>query len=97
MKREDYVKFSCDVRRLRSLTVVAFALATLTPSVVEMFRQDLSPVTVLLRLVLALVVLGALVWFISWLVLHFALVQTTSAERVTDNLDDEGGLNSGAK
>lgn len=95
MTREEYVKFASDVRRMRSLVVVVFALVALTPSVVEMFRQDLSPVMVLLRLVLALVVLGVLVWFISWLVLHFARVQAAVAEQARSRFDDEGGLNSG--
>jgi len=79
--REDYVRFANDVRRLRLLGVVILALITLVPSAVEMFRQNLSPVTVLLRLVLALVVLGVLVWAISGVVLHYARVQVATYER----------------
>ena len=81
MTREDYVRFANDVRRLRLLGVVILALITLVPSAVEMFRQNLSPVTVLLRLVLALVVLGVLVWAISGVVLHYARVQVATYER----------------
>jgi type II secretory pathway component PulF len=76
------------VRRLRLLGVVLIVLVVVAPSVVEMFRQDLSPVTVLLRLVLALLVVGALAWTISALVLHYARVQTLARERATDRADD---------
>lgn len=81
LTREDYVKFALDVRRLRLLVVVVLALAVVTPSVAAMFREDLSPVTVLLRLVLALVVVGLLVWAISALLLHYARVQMAERER----------------
>ena len=84
LKREDYVKFAADVRRLRLLGVVVLAIGVTVPSVIEMFRQDLSPVTVLFRLVLSLIVIGALVWILSGVVLHYARVQVIARERVDD-------------
>ncbi len=78
------MKFAADVRRLRLLGVVVLAIGVLVPSVIEIFRQDLSPVTVLSRLVLSLIVIGALVWILSGVVLHYARVQVVAHERRND-------------
>lgn len=66
------------------------ALVVVAPSVVAMFREGLSPVTVLLRLVLTLVVVGLLVWTISGLVLHYARVQVRARDEAALRTRDGG-------
>jgi len=78
MRRRDYVALVCDLRRYRPVAVIGLSVVVLLPSLDAMVSQDLSPLTVLVRLVEALVVTGLLVWALSAVVLHYARVQVRS-------------------
>lgn len=80
MKRRDYRALVVDIRRLRPVVVVLTSF-TLVPSFVEMATQSLSALTVLSRFAEGLVVIGALVWGASAVVLHYARVQVESEGR----------------
>ena len=56
------------------------ALIVLLPSLDEMVTQGLSPLTVLARLAESLAVVGALVWAVSAVVLHYARIQVESPQ-----------------
>ena len=81
MKRRDYRALVVDIRRLRPVVVVVLTSFTLVPSFVEMATQSLSALTVLSRFAEGLVVIGALVWGASAVVLHYARVQVESEGR----------------
>jgi hypothetical protein len=78
MKRREYHALTTDVRRLRPVLVLAVTVVVLLPSLDDMVVGSLSPLTVLTRLALSLVVVGALVWAVSALVLHYARIQVKS-------------------
>jgi hypothetical protein len=78
VKRREYRALATDVRRLRPLLVIALTVVVLLPSLDEMVIQGLSPLTVLARLAVSLAVVGALVWAVSALVLHYARIQMKS-------------------
>lgn len=84
MTRRDYAALIADIRRFRPLVVVVLAVVVLVPSFAAMATQGLSPLVVLLRLTEALVVIGALVWFVSAVVLHYAKVQVRSGPHEHD-------------
>jgi hypothetical protein len=54
---------------------LVLAVVALSPSLVEMATQGLSPETVLARLAMALLLIGGLVWLVSGVVVHYARVQ----------------------
>ncbi len=78
MRHRDFHALIVDVRRLRLVVAIALAIAVLLPSIDEMVTEGLSPVVVLLRFVEALVVVGALVWGASAIVLRYARTQIVS-------------------
>jgi hypothetical protein len=78
MKRREYHALITDVRRLRPVLVLALTVAVLLPSLDDMVVGGLSPLTVLARLALSLAVVGALVWAVSALVIHYARIQVKS-------------------
>jgi hypothetical protein len=79
-----------DIRRVRPLIVIVLTTVALLPSMDEMITQGLSPLTVLVRLAEGLVVIGALVWAVSGVVLHYARIQAQSPR----SRDPEGGTRS---
>jgi hypothetical protein len=85
VKRRDYHALATDVRRLRPIVVIALTVVVLLPTFEEMVVQGLSPLAVLARLAVSLAVVGALVWGVSALVLHYARIQVQSGR------DHEGG------
>jgi hypothetical protein len=87
MKRREYHALITDVRRLRPVLVLALTVAVLLPSLDDMVVGGLSPLTVLARLALSLAVVGALVWAVSALVLHYARIQVKSGR------EQESGTN----
>ena len=72
---------TADVRRLRPVVTVVIVIVFLLPSLDEMATQDLSPLTVLVRLAEAMAFVGALVWLVSAIVLHYARIQADSQVR----------------
>jgi ABC-type nickel/cobalt efflux system permease component RcnA len=78
MKRREYHALITDVRRLRPVLVVALTVVVLLPSLDDMVNGGLSPLAVLARLALSLAVVGALVWAVSAVVLHYARIQVKS-------------------
>jgi hypothetical protein len=87
LKRRDYGALMADIRRLRPVIVVALVIVVLLPSLDEMATQNLSPLTVLVRLTEGLAFIGTLVWLVSAVVIHYARIQV-EAQRVEDQ---EGG------
>ncbi len=90
MKRRDYYAFMLDVRRVRPLVVIVMTIVVLLPSLDEMLTQGLSPLTVLIRLAEGLMFIGALVWVVSGVVLHYARIQVQSQR----SRDPDGGTRS---
>ena len=78
MKRREYHALTTDVRRLRPVLVLALTIVVLLPSLDDMVVGGLSPLTVLARFAVSLAVVGALVWTVSALVLHYARIQVKS-------------------
>lgn len=74
-----------DVHRLRPLITLVLVLVTLAPSFAEMFTADLSPIVVLVRLALALALIGTLVWLISRVLLHYARIQAAGGRGSEDS------------
>jgi hypothetical protein len=81
VKRRDYHALIVDIRRLRPVVVIVLTVVVLCPSLDEMVTQGLSPLTVLARLAVSLAVVGALVWGVSAVVLHYARIQVESTTR----------------
>jgi hypothetical protein len=86
MRRRDYVTLLDDVRRLRPLVVIVLATVVMLPSMYELVTQDVSPLTLLVRLAESLAVVGLLVWIVSAVVLHYARIQVRSGH--PSELDD---------
>jgi hypothetical protein len=78
VRRRDYHALAVDIRRLRPVIVIVLALIVLLPSLDEMLTDSLSPLAVLARLAESLAVVGALVWAVSAVVLHYARIQVES-------------------
>jgi hypothetical protein len=78
MKRREYHALTTDVRRLRPILALALTVVVLLPSLDDVLIGGLSPLTVLARLAVSLAVVGALVWGVSALVLHYARIQVKS-------------------
>jgi hypothetical protein len=70
--------FNVDVRRFRPVLTVSLAALSILPSLWEAATGNLSFVSVLGRLALALVVSAVLVWLTTAVVLHYARVQLRS-------------------
>jgi hypothetical protein len=78
VRRRDYHALAVDIRRLRPVIVIVLAVIVLLPSLDEMLTDSLSPLAVLARLAESLAVVGALVWAVSAVVLHYARIQVES-------------------
>ena len=78
MRRRDYHALAVDIRRFRPVVVIVLAVIVLLPSLDEMLTGGLSPLVVLARLAESLAVVGALVWAVSAVVLHYARIQVES-------------------
>ncbi len=78
MNWRDYRMLAADVQRLRPLAAIVLAIVMILPSMSDVIRGDLPVVTLLVRLALALVVSGVLVWIVTGVVLHYARVQAQS-------------------
>jgi hypothetical protein len=78
VKRRDYHALLMDIRRLRPLIVIVLSVMVLAPSLEQMLTQGLSPLTVLARFAGSLAIVGALVWGVSAVVLHYARIQVES-------------------
>jgi hypothetical protein len=79
VKRREYHALAADVRRFRPIVVIVLTVIILIPTLDEMVTQSLSPLTALSRLAVTLAVIGALVWAVSAVVLHYARIQVESA------------------
>jgi hypothetical protein len=79
VKRREYHALAADVRRFRPVVVIVLTVIVLAPTLDEMATQSVSPLAALARLALSLAVVGALVWAVSAVVLHYARIQVESA------------------
>jgi len=87
MTRRDLQWFVGEVQRYRPLATVLLAVAVMLPSLWELATGNLSAVTLLARLALALAVCAALVWALTAVVLRYARMQarrSAEAERFGD-------------
>lgn len=75
MNGRGYREFMGDVRRFRPAIVILVSIVVLLPSLDEMLTQALSPLSVLERFVEIVIVVGALVWGASSIVLRYARIQ----------------------
>lgn len=75
MKRHDYYAFMADVRRFRSLVIVVLSTLVVIPSIFDMLTQGMSVLVVLFRYLVALVVIGLLVWIVSTILIRYATIQ----------------------
>lgn len=76
MKRPNYRVFAQDVRRFRPVVILVISILVLTPSLLSMATQELSPLVVLLRFVEIVIVVGLLIWWTSGVILHYARIQS---------------------
>ena len=72
MTHRDLQWFVGEVQRYRPVATVVLAVAVVLPSLWELATGNLSVVTLLGRLALAIAVCGVLVWAVSGLVLRYA-------------------------
>jgi len=72
MTRRDLQWFVGEVQRYRPLATVLLAVAVMLPSLWELATGNLSAVTLLGRLALALAVCGVLIWALTGVVLRYA-------------------------
>jgi hypothetical protein len=75
MTRRDLQWFAVDVQRFRPLATVVLAVALMLPSLWELATGNLSAVTFLARLALALAVCAVLVWAVTGVILRYARMQ----------------------
>jgi hypothetical protein len=79
MTQRDLRSFVLDVQRLRPVASVMLAVVVTLPSLWEVASGNLSAITLLLRLVLALAVCTALVWAATGLILRYARLHAQRA------------------
>jgi hypothetical protein len=72
MTRRDLRSFVVDVQRFRPMATVVLAAVLTLPSLFEVAAGNLSAVTLLVRLVLALAVCAVLVWAVTGVILRYA-------------------------
>ena len=87
MKPRSYQAFIADIRGYRPAIAIALSIVVVIPSFIAFIHQDLSPVQVLARFAESLVVVGALVWLTTGILLRYARMQAR-AER-SARRDDE--------
>jgi len=78
VKSSDYYFVEGEVQRRRPLASVVLAVLLTLPSLWQTVAGNLSVVTFLFRLALALAVSLALVWLVTGVFLHYARVQARS-------------------
>jgi len=78
MTPRDLQWFIGEVQRYRPLATVALAVALVLPSLWELATGNLSAVTLLGRLALALAVCAVLVWALTGVVLRYARLHARS-------------------
>ena len=78
MKSSDYYYVEGEVQRRRPLASVVVAVVVTLPSLWQTVSGNLSVVTFVFRLTLALAVSMALVWLATGVFLHYARVQARS-------------------
>jgi len=78
VKSSNYYFVEGEVQRRRPLASVGLAVLVTLPSLWQTVSGDLSVVTFLFRLTLALAVSMALVWLATGVFLHYARVQARS-------------------
>ncbi len=87
MTRRDLQWFAGEVLRFRPLATVVLAVVLVVPSLWELATGNLSAVTLLARLALALPVCAVLVWALTGIVLRYARMHAqrpAEAERFGD-------------
>jgi hypothetical protein len=72
MNRRDLRSFVVDVQRFRPLATVVLAVTLMLPSLWEVATGNLSAVTLLVRLALALALAAVLVWAVTGVILRYA-------------------------
>jgi hypothetical protein len=72
MTRRDLRSFVIDVQRFRPVATVVAAALLMLPSLADLAGGNLSAVTFLVRLALALAVCAVLVWGLTGMVLRYA-------------------------
>ena len=72
MTRRDFRSFVIDVQRFRPVAAVVTAALLMVPSLLELAGGNLSAVTFLVRLALALAVCAVLVWGLTGMILRYA-------------------------
>jgi hypothetical protein len=72
MTRRDVRSFVVDVQRFRPVATVVLAAVLTLPSLFEVAAGNLSAVTLLVRLALALAVCAVLVWSVTGVILRYA-------------------------
>jgi hypothetical protein len=75
MTRRELHWFIVDVQSFRPLATVVLAVALMLPSLWELATGNLSAVTFLARLALALAVCAVLVWAVTGVILRYARMQ----------------------
>ena len=78
MTRRDLQWFIGEVQRYRPLATVVLAVALVLPSLWELATGNLSAVTLLARLALALAFCAVLVWAVTGVVLRYARLHARS-------------------
>jgi hypothetical protein len=79
MTRRDLRSFVLDIQRLRPVASVVLAVVVMVPSLWEVASGNLSAITLLVRLALALAVCTVLVWAATGLVLRYARMHAQRA------------------
>jgi hypothetical protein len=79
MTRKDLRWFVVDVQRFRPVATVVLAVGLLVPSMWELVTGNLSAVTLLVRLALALAVCAVLVWAVTGVILRYARMHAQRA------------------
>jgi hypothetical protein len=91
MTRRDLQWFIGEVLRYRPVATVVLAVALVLPSLWELATGNLSAVTLLVRLALALAFCSVLVWALTGIVLRYARMHArrpAEAERFSEASSD---------
>lgn len=82
MNPRSYRAFIADIRRYRPALTIALAAIVVIPDGISLVHQDMTAIEVLSHFAQALVVIGALVWSTTGVLLHYARTQAESKTRV---------------
>lgn len=80
MTPAQYRDLENDIERIRPLSAIVLALVMVAPSVLEYLHNLVDFGSLLGRVVLALLVSGALVWLVTSVILYYARAQLTAGE-----------------